>query len=180
MIILEGPDGGGKTTLAKHISEHFNLPYMRHEGVSSTHGPDGPAIIEWWDEQISSNKQAVYDRCFYISEPIYQLATPGRPLLAEPLVMIHGIMRLTNFTPLTIFCIPPWEAAIANVGQRDRLEGVDDLALQKIHWAYHVSYALWSEALYHNVTHWDYTVHNEELMFDQIEEYLRRFGGSEH
>jgi hypothetical protein len=177
MIILEGPDGGGKTHLANRICEEFDLEYMRYEGVSSTSGPDGPAIIEWWDDQISSNKQKVYDRCFYISEPIYQLATPHRELIAAPVTMIHGILRLTNFTPLTIFCIPPWEAAIANVSQRERLEGVDDLALKKIHWAYHVAYALWSEALYHNVSHWDYTIHDEVLMLEQVSEYLRRFGG---
>lgn len=175
--MVEGPDGGGKTQLANRICEKFDLTYMRYPGISSSTGPDGAGIVEWWDDQIAANKQRVYDRCFYISEPIYQLATPGRPLIASPTVMIHGTLRLCNFTPLTIFCIPPWEAAIANVGQRERLEGVDDAALEKIHWAYSVAYALWSEALYHNVAHWDYTLHDEELMLEQIEEYIRRYGG---
>lgn len=175
MIILEGPDGSGKTTLAHELCSEFNLEYMRYEGLSSTQGPDGPAIIEWWDEQMAQDRSdAVYDRCYYISEPIYQLATPSRELIAAPQQMVHGITRLVNFSPLIIFCLPPWEVTIANVGQRERLEGVDDRALQKIHWAYWSAYAQWGEMLFHSVTYWNYTYHVLAPVKDRVREHLRR------
>jgi hypothetical protein len=171
MIIVEGPDGAGKTHLAQRICERFDLKYMRYDRLSSVTGPDGPAIVEWWDDQLAADSDGVYDRCFYISEPIYQLATPGRKLLIDGHKMLEGISRLINFQPLTIFCLPPWEAAIANVGQKERLEGVDDHALEKIHWAYWTSLAHWGEMMFGNVIRWDYTQHDEGLLLEAVEAY---------
>lgn len=177
MIILEGPDGGGKTTLAMRLGEEFGLEYKRYALLSSTRGPDGPGIIDWWDEQIAENQiDAVYDRCFYISEPIYQLATPGRDLIADVKQMQTGIMRLSNFAPLVIFCIPPFDTALGNIHTRERLEGVDDKALGKIHWAYHVAAAYWSEILYHTCLYWDYTHHDPAEITEAVTRYLRRKG----
>jgi Cdc6-like AAA superfamily ATPase len=179
VIILEGPDGAGKTHLAKRLAEEFGLEYKRYSGLSSTTGPDGAGIVDWWDEQIAENgHDVVYDRCFYISEPIYQLATPHRDLIAEPQRMQYGIQRLANFSPLIIFCIPPFNTALGNVGQRDRLEGVDDKALAKIHWAYHVAFGYWSEILYHTCMHWDYTWHDPAEITERVTRYMRRGGGS--
>jgi hypothetical protein len=66
---------------------------------------------------------------------------------------------------------------IANVGQRERLEGVDDHALQKIHWAYWVAYATWGEMLFHSVTYWNYTYHAMPPMIDRVREHLGRDNG---
>jgi thymidylate kinase len=175
VIILEGPDGSGKTQLAKWLAEVYQLTYLRYPRLSSVSGPDGPGIIEWWDEQIAANDPTcIYDRCFYISEPIYQLATPGRELIADPQVMVHGVNRLANFAPFFIFCLPPWEVTLSNIGTRDRLDGVDDAALKKIWWAYHTAYAHWSEILYHTVMVWDYTQDKEEHVLERIDNYRRR------
>jgi hypothetical protein len=171
VIIVEGPDGAGKTHLCNRICEQFGLQYRRYHRLSSVTGPDGPAIVEWWDEQLANDSSGVYDRCFYISEPLYQLATPHRELIIPGEQMMHGIGRLINFQPLLIFCLPPWEAAIANVGQKERLEGVDDHALEKIHWAYWTSLAHWGEMMFGNVIRWDYTSHKEEHILDAVEAY---------
>lgn len=175
MVIVEGPDGTGKTKLCEGLCEAYALKYTRYAQLSSTSGPDGPAIADWWDLQIAEQRpDRVYDRCFFISEIIYQLATPGRKLIVPAERMIDGITRLHTFDPLIIFCDIPWEAAIANIGQRDRLAGVDDPQLEKIHWAYRSFYAMWSLGLFENVLTWDYTQGERELVFGTVEEYLER------
>jgi len=174
MIICEGPDGSGKTQLAKLIAERYGLEYRRYPGLSSKSGPDGVGIVEWWDDQLARDEQAVYDRCFYISEPIYQLATAHRSLLVEGKKMALATMALCNFQPLVIFCLPPWEVAIANIGQRDRLEGVDDKALEKIHFAYWAAYGIWANALWDSVVDWDYTRHPQDDFLSIVSDYIER------
>lgn len=162
-IIVEGPDGGGKTTLAKKLADAYGMAYTRPpEGVlSSSKGPQGGgALLEWWNDQLAKGpRHVVYDRCFFISDPIYQQAQVDRPLLSESSRLAQGIMRLWNLEPIIIFCLPPFEYQLANVkkSERDRLEGVGDKALEKIsnqYWAY---YAMWSNALFDNAILYDYT-----------------------
>lgn len=179
MIIVEGPDGTGKTKLCERLVEEFDLTYRRYPKLSSTTGPDGPGIAEWWDLEIAEqNPNNIYDRCFFVSEIIYQLATPHRYLTVPASTMIDGITRLWTFSPLFIFCDIPWEAAIANIGQRDRLEGVDDRALEKVHWAYRSIYAMWSNALFEDVVTWDYTKDSFDLVADRVREYRPKTRGN--
>ena len=61
LIIIEGPDGAGKTKLAKLLANTFNLNYV--------HGTyKDPATFEWFMEQFK--RGGVIDRTF-ISEEIY-------------------------------------------------------------------------------------------------------------
>ena len=176
-IIVEGPDGAGKTTLAKRVAQHYDLEYRRPpaETLSSTHGP-GEGLVEWWDEQLarapSELATTVYDRCFYISDPIYQQAVPSRLLLVESYDLSRGINKLWNLEPYIIFCLPPWETQLINVmdHERDRLLGVSAEALLKISNQYHAYYAMWNLSLYENVVKFDYTEEDAwERLIDHLE-----------
>jgi thymidylate kinase len=169
MIILEGPDGTGKTTLAHTISREWGLEYRRPPTLSSTRGAD-KAVFSWWKEQIRQDDDVVYDRCFFISEVIYQLARAERPLLISGETFRDGVMDLVNCDPFLIFCLPPWAKTKPVVlSGRDRLEGYDEGALEKIHWAYHAFYALYYSVNPRDVRVWDYTNldssrHREQLI----------------
>jgi hypothetical protein len=163
-MIVEGPDGAGKTRLATMLAEHYGLEYRKPPPalLSSTHGPaDG--LVDWWDMQLaqSASKLAgiVYDRCFYISDPIYQQAVPSRVLSVDSPDMVRGISRLWNAEPILIFCLPPWDVQLSNVmaHERERLLGVSAEALLKVNNAYWACYALWCQALYDDVMKYDYT-----------------------
>jgi thymidylate kinase len=143
MLIVEGPDGAGKTTLAKFLAEELELEYRRAPSLSSTDGAD-TAVWEWWREQLRENpKGVVYDRCFFVSELIYQLATHERELIVEAPSMVNGHHDLWLKDTHWVYCSTPWETAQAVISrQRDQLKGVSILDLEKIHWAYPQIFAL--------------------------------------
>lgn len=167
MIVVEGPDGSGKTTLAKHLCEKYDLEYTRYEGLSSTSGPD-EGIWQWWQGHLMSSstkhRRLVFDRCAFISELMYQPVSPGRPLVADEATMMQGINDLWGVEPLQlIFCLPPWETSerIIKSEGRDSLEGLTRDGLRKVHWAYHSLYALWNNSLDVGVVAYDFTKHDE-------------------
>jgi len=166
-IIVEGPDGSGKTHLAQQLAATFDLEYRRPpaEALSSTTGP-ADWLPEWWNGQLALNPTAlatgVYDRCFYISDPIYQLAQVDRDLLLDGPALRRGISHLWTIEPYLIFCLPPFNVQLANVHQmdRDKLEGVSDKALEKINNAYWAAAEMWWQALGGDVMTYDYTKEN--------------------
>lgn len=176
MIVVEGPDGSGKTELCRYIAEEFGFEYRRAPSLSSTTGPD-EAAVEWFAEQLQGDTgdNGVYDRVFIISEPIYQLATPGRPLLRDDKYMTMALRRFISQVDLLIFCLPPWETArqnLSNIG-RDQLAGVDMLQLEKIHWAYGYQASMFARILYERVTLWDYTRMSHDHIREAVSELVR-------
>lgn len=175
MVIIEGPDGAGKTTVAEHLCEKHGLHYMRYEGVSPTTGSDA-GVWEWWDQWLNVTSDAqlermVFDRCAYISEVPHQLVMRGRKLTATGPQMMDGISRLEMIPALIIFCLPPWEVLQANVHrQAEKLEGVADEDLEKVAWAYHSLAALWSNIA--NVHRYDYTIQGTDDLDRWVEEWI--------
>lgn len=69
-IIIEGTDGTGKSTLAKHLQENFNLKYQHSSSETDNN-------FEYHFELLDSNEDVVLDR-FQLGEIIYPMFTPDR------------------------------------------------------------------------------------------------------
>lgn len=178
LVIVEGPDGAGKTTLARAISAQLDLEYRRNPHISSTHGAVTEASADWADEQIRVDDwSGVYDRFFYISEPIYQLVSL-RPLNVDSKRIIRGIIDLANIEPIIVFCLPPWEVSREVIrAQPEKLVSTSLAQLEKVHWAYSAAYSHWSNAIYGNVLTRDFTTtpDNHDLVQHELRE---RLGGA--
>ena len=179
MIVIEGPDGSGKTTLAEELCREFKLKYTRAPHLSSETGPtDGDAIVDWWERQLrgKTSRGKIYDRTFYISEPIYQFAQPERDLLVDIKRFDAGFFKLVNTLDLLIFCMPPWETARQNLSDIGRLslQGVDEHMLEKVHWRYGVELSHFMEILFDRVTIYDYT----SMTTDHIKEAVGEIVGA--
>jgi hypothetical protein len=121
IVIVEGPDGSGKSTLVDALSARKNV-HVRHWGVV-----DEPYKV--YSEELdrfleSDTPHAVYDR-FWPSEDVYGNVLRGGNRLSA------GDRRLLRWRALTagvvvILCAPPDGAIAQNVAGSDQLEGVDD------------------------------------------------------
>ena len=148
MIVVEGADGSGKTTLAEWICEETGREYRRppQEVLSSTEGPT-PALLDWWTEQLWLEqvqlKDGVYDRCVMISEPIYMPVMRPKPLY-QPSDHERLMRRFIEVQPLIIFCNPPWSAIKENF-KKHKLKGATIAKQAQIVWLYHQAQFYWEE-----------------------------------
>jgi hypothetical protein len=124
MIIVEGPDGSGKTTLINHLVEATGLP-VAPRVVSK----DAEAMVDlkkWTEDNVHQGFQKViYDRHRLISEPIYGPIIRSQP---EPgfddVEWLHeAFYRLyRGVKPIIIYCLPPrsvvWENVMASDDNR--------------------------------------------------------------
>jgi len=179
VIIVEGPDGAGKTTLAEKIAAHLNVEYRRPpaEVLSSTAGPLSVGLPMWWDRQLQAPYQhAVYDRCFYVSDGIYRMISKKQPLIDE-VVHARGLSALVAAQPLMIFCLPSFEQTLVSVHEpgRDKLTGYSDHDLYMIYWQYHIFSTLWKQIHFHDTLVYDWA-DKADILYE-VKDYTRRYWG---
>lgn len=135
MIIVEGPDGSGKTTLAKRLHEDLNARGLNVSlNVSKGDVPQDPlgkaldAIADSlrWRHDPSKFRPVIYDR-LVLSEVVYgrilreSWQAGLNPQAASLLLGMMGDLR----TPL-IFCMPPAEQIVENALRSEQLGGVKE------------------------------------------------------
>lgn len=114
MIVIEGPDNSGKTTLSKRLSKDLGIPF-RHS--------IRPKTVEELENSFIdkiSNPNAIYDRYSPICEYVYGNILRGVSLAGNNLFTIS---RELNFMqPFVIYCRPP-DGIIKN-SKKPEMEGV--------------------------------------------------------
>lgn len=136
MIIVEGPDGGGKTTIVKVLTEWTGFPVMPRVVSKDT---EAMTDLKKWVEEDNDRgtSLAIYDRHRLISEPIYSpiLREEQTPGFTDWVWMAEQLGRLHRRMPLMVFCLPPLETVLENT-----LDDPDNIAvahkMQAIYAAY--------------------------------------------
>ena len=99
MIIVEGPDGGGKSTLVNRLSQEFQVPVHHSGGPPKSEGD----IISRHSHMLE-NPRLIFDRAPAISDPIY-----GAILVRGSSLDAGDLLDLLALHPLVIYCRPPIE-----------------------------------------------------------------------
>lgn len=121
-IILEGPDGGGKTTLAAEFSEHHRV-WVGHEPFT-TYCHMAEAIGKVSSEPI------LFDR-FHISEAVYsQLFRGQEPTPHKVFALEEILLDSTNGDIILIHCTADYKTLVQRHWARDH-ETTGDLMLQQ-------------------------------------------------
>lgn len=128
VIIVEGPDGAGKSSLVKRLHEDTRLPI--HVRASTSLGGPVANLWEWvvqdvtsWDRQSLS----LYDRHPLVSEYIYGPICRGALPQGFMGHSSRNIFQQFQKQALVIFCMPPLELVLENVTNENlpQMEGVE-------------------------------------------------------
>ena len=136
MIIVEGPDGAGKSTLVEELSHEFDLEVGeratsdRNKLYTVTRQDTYTALSH---SVLGHGKPQIWDRLFF-SEMVYAPVI-GRDceFTHEEKVFVNRVLRATGCP--VILCMPPWAVVQANVKGTFQMEGVHQ-NLEAIYAAY--------------------------------------------
>ena len=120
MIVVEGMDNSGKSTLAKHLAEKFRLKYLHSP---SEYRNDPNLMVDWALKQLSDQKLAVYDRFSPISDRVYGPVLRGGTPYNDTAAGKSVVKLLRKVPHLIIYCRPERER-ILNFGSRGQMDGV--------------------------------------------------------
>ena len=180
MIIAEGPDGGGKTSLVKVIADEMGFEARRSPHLEHKKQP-GKEHVEWWHEQLEARQSdrlnVVYDRCFMLSEPIYSLAMQRTPLV-QPGEYSQMLDMFFENKPLIIFCLPPWHTIKEYVAKtkEEQLTGLSEKRLLQVYWQYNALATLcelleeYGEAC--TVLRWDFTAQDGGYFYPAVRRWI--------
>lgn len=118
MIIIEGPDNSGKSTLGVKLSLDLKLPLIHSEKPNPDWTPE--QALEHATRQLRP-RVALLDRVYTISEYVYGPICRGRSALSE--LHPEALLDLYCRNYLIIYCRPSDKAILNNKG-RDQMEGV--------------------------------------------------------
>lgn len=172
MVIVEGPDGSGKSTLVKRLAEELGIK-VHPRACTSDNGIDPATLRDWVDRDLHpSSAGGLYDRHPLISEPIYGPIIRGHMADGfQDLVWLGTAMTKFRInTDLLIFCLPPWPFVQTNVehnheGTTAHLQGVLKNS-QALYEMYIHRAAI--EADHDYVWVWDYTDHDRDEGFEDL------------
>lgn len=116
MIIFEGPDGAGKTTLIEAFQEAYNIPIAPRV---VTKGAEAMIDLKQWvDNELRKGFQyKIFDRYRLISEPIYGpiLRNKSEPGFNDIQWLTSRMHAFYDLDPVIIYCLPPLETVRANI-----------------------------------------------------------------
>lgn len=166
MIIVEGCDNSGKTTLVNRLSEELRLLSI----INREKPPNREYIFHYVATMtfLSSQYSTIFDRWPSISEPIYGPICRNRYLLeSEDLTFLHT--SVSRISPLVIYCRPK-DSTILDFGDRPQMGGVIENG-DKLIRGYDVE--MLRVARFLQVVNYDYEHDSYQSIFDQVLTHLK-------
>lgn len=175
MIIVEGPDGAGKTTLIDTLKAATGLNV--HSRASDSVGGPVENIYDWAQTDVdtwASQPMAIYDRHPLISELIY--GPVARNFIDQAFFSEAATRTFHKFykKSLIILCLPPFDVLSKNVHREAQMPGVLE-NLPELYEEY--TMLLRTIPLDGNVVVYDYTsVEGFTKLINRVDEHITEKG----
>ena len=125
ITIFEGPDGGGKSTIAQEYAQLTRARYVHHGPYKQVTDGLSRMFVESILPALLGYEDVVLDRC-WISEPIYADAfRQGNDRVGAPRSRILDRLAL-RCGAVVVKCLPPWAHVKATFNGRKDEEYLDD------------------------------------------------------
>lgn len=128
MLIIEGPDGAGKSTLIRSLRLEYPELKLAPRACTSLAGPLSGDDLIFWLKKYGALYGYIYDRHPCISGPVYDAVYAGTPE-ERTWSFIQGTFYELRENSKVIYCRPPRREIIRAVNESDQMGGVD----RKIH-----------------------------------------------
>jgi len=128
IIMLEGPDGSGKTTLAKRLSKQTGYKVIR--SVRPETDEEKTQMMNQYMRTIRTRKNIIFDRCWY-SEMVYGLVMRDASVISYP--QMYDLERqLMKAGAMIIYCTDSKAALWARCQERGEDYIKDKVTFDKI------------------------------------------------
>jgi thymidylate kinase len=161
LILVEGPDGAGKTTLVDFLVSKMGDVYQDRCGI-----PEGPPLREYLDKAMDGwyarKEVVIFDR-FHLGEQVYGPIMRGKDNLGRIKCDVLEYFLTEMFSPVVILARPPFEACREVWSGRLDEEYVHDEDHMLRVWE---AFGNLNTSL--TTVHYDRTVHNPERLLRRI------------
>jgi hypothetical protein len=167
MIIIEGPDGAGKSTLVQHLSVKYKIP-VADKVVDENTNPIHDDLKHWTEANLKRGLQwMIFDRHRLISEPIYATAMgrPPQPGFDDLGWFGARMIDFTRIRPFIVYCLPAFEVVKSNI-VNDEKNMVISPMISSIYAAY-VAYAA-GDIARGQAVHFDYGHDSDYSRIDML------------
>lgn len=127
MIILEGVDNSGKSTVGRQIVDHMTTMTGNEFDLIHSPGPLDKAagMVKWLvNELLEENPYAIHDRVSLISDVVYAPVVRKQLSYYVEKSIQQGMSQIIQDRPhLIIYCRPHMKTVLTN-GGRDQMDGV--------------------------------------------------------
>lgn len=166
MIVCEGPDGAGKSTLVEHLAEMFDLA-IGERGVANRdhlYKVTRQDTYKALSMGVLGSQPRIWDRLF-VSEFVYADLV-GRPCEFSQAEAEFIVATMNALAFPMIVCLPPLDVVKENVAKAHQMKGVNE-HLSGIYFTYDQGILPWPE----NLIYYDYTGHNKDFAsLDEVED----------
>ena len=100
MLVFEGPDNSGKSTIASYISYQLDIPVYHFGAPPRTAGELRSRITE----MFKVRHDFIFDRIPLISEPVYSLI---KDIPLSEYITEEDFEQLRSIRPIIVYCRPP-------------------------------------------------------------------------
>ncbi|MCA1800495.1 MAG: hypothetical protein LC687_04585 [Actinobacteria bacterium] len=176
VIILEGPDCSGKSTLAHELKAQIQGSQIVHPGKPPSSFPALMMLCASAITKASSDNLYICDRVTPISEMVYRPLRLGTDSMNHPYrivpILMDAISRLIEQGAIFVYCRPPESALNSSEHAASEYDTADTLSVVRAHSAHILDTY---DSLMHIIQHlggqvltYDYTASDGDVQIENL------------